>query len=87
MHKTVSPTGLTDKAEMLVMEGNRVATTLVKAAADYDLLVLGASREGLFSSMLFGDIPEKIARYSHTPVMIVKRHEGKVKSIIKRLLG
>ena len=58
-----------------------------KAAADYDLIVLGASREGVFSSVLFGEIPEKIARYSQTPVMIVKRYEGPVKSIVKRVLG
>ena len=87
IYKTVRPTGLTEEVEMRVLEGKRVATTLVKAAADYDLLVLGASREGLFSSVLFGDIPEKVARYSHTPVMIVKRHEGRVKSIVKRFLG
>ena len=87
IYKTVRATGLTDKTEMLVLDGKRVATTLVKAAEDYDLLVLGASREGIFSSVLFGDIPEKVARYSHTPVMIVKRHEGRVKSIIKKLLG
>jgi len=64
-----------------------VATTLVKAAADYDLLVLGASQEGVFSSVLFGEIPEKVARYSRTQVMIVKRYEGRVKSVIKRILG
>ena len=58
-----------------------------KAAADYDLIVLGASREGVFSSVLFGEIPEKIARYSQTPVMIVKRYEGPVKSIVKKVLG
>jgi nucleotide-binding universal stress UspA family protein len=64
-----------------------VATTLIKAAADYDLLVLGASREGLFSSVLFGEIPEKVARYSKTPVMIVKRFEGGVKSLVKKVMG
>jgi nucleotide-binding universal stress UspA family protein len=87
MHKTIRSTGLADKSEMLLLEGTRVATALVKAAADHDLVVLGASREGFFSSVLFGDIPEKVARYSHTPVMIVKRHEGRVKSIVKRFLG
>ncbi len=87
IYKTVRFTGLTDKTKIRLFEGKRVATTLVKAAADYDFLVLGASREGLFSSVLFGDIPEKVARYSHTPVMIVKRHEGRVKSIVKKLLG
>ena len=60
---------------------------LVKAAADYDLLVIGASKEGVFSSVLFGEIPEKVARYSKTPVMIVKRFEGEVKSLVTKIMG
>ena len=64
-----------------------MATTLIRQARNYDLVVLGASREGLFSNVLFGEIPEKVARYSPTPVMIVQRYEGPLKSIIKRVLG
>ena len=30
---------------------------------------------------------EKVARYSQTPVMIVQRHEGPVKSLVKRVTG
>ena len=70
-----------------LLEGKRVAGTLVKAAANYDLIVIGASREGIFSSVLFGEIPEKVARYSQIPVMIVKRYEGPVKTIVKKIMG
>ncbi len=87
IQKTLHLTALKEKARMDLLTGKRIAPTLVKAAADYDLIVLGASREGVFSSVLFGEIPEKVARYSKTPVMIVKRHEGAVKSIVKRVLG
>ena len=59
----------------------------MRAAADYDLLVLGASKEGIFSSVLFGEIPEKVARYSTQPVMIVRRYEGLVKSLVRRVIG
>jgi hypothetical protein len=62
-------------------------TALIKAGADDDLIVLGASKEGVFSSVLFGEIPEKIARCSHIPVMIVRRYEGTVKSIVKKVMG
>jgi len=34
-----------------------------------------------------GEIPEKVARYSKTPVMIVRRYEGAVKSFINKVLG
>jgi len=64
-----------------------VASGLARAAGEYDLIVLGASEEGLFSNVIFGEIAEKVARYSRAPVMIAKRYEGKVKSIVKKVLG
>lgn len=87
IQKTIHLTNLEGKAEMRLLEGKKVATSLIRAAADYDLIVLGASREGVFSSVLFGEIPEKVARYSHTPVMIVQRYEGPVKTLVKRVMG
>jgi amino acid transporter/nucleotide-binding universal stress UspA family protein len=85
--KTIRLTGLEGKVSVKLIEGRKVATALVKAGADCDLIVLGASKEGVFSSVLFGEIPEKVARYSRTPVMIVQRYEGVVKSIVKRVMG
>jgi nucleotide-binding universal stress UspA family protein len=85
--KTIHLTGLEGKVGVKLIVGRKVATALVKAASDYDLIVLGASKEGIFSSVLFGEIPEKVARYSRTPVMIVKRYEGVVKSVVKRVMG
>jgi amino acid transporter/nucleotide-binding universal stress UspA family protein len=87
IQKTIHLTKLEGKVEVRLLEGDRVATTLIRAAADYDLITMGASREGVFSNVLFGEIPEKVARYSHTPVMIVQRYEGPVKSLIKRVMG
>jgi hypothetical protein len=37
--------------------------------------------------MLFGEIPEKVARFSPTSVLVVKRYEGMVKNILKKVLG
>ncbi|MDO9109671.1 MAG: universal stress protein, partial [Desulfatirhabdiaceae bacterium] len=74
-------------AEIRLLEGKKVATSLIRAAADYDLIALGVSREGVFSSVLFGEIPEKVARYSQTQVMIVQRYEGPVKTLVKRVMG
>jgi nucleotide-binding universal stress UspA family protein len=87
IQKTMRLTDLDGKAKTCLLEGKRVAGTLVKAAANYDLIVIGASREGIFSSVLFGEIPEKVARYSQIPVMIVKRYEGPVKTIVKKIMG
>ena len=72
---------------MRLLEGNKVATTLIRGAADYDLVALGASKEKVFSNVLFDEIPEKVVRSSQTPVIIVQRYEGPVKSLVKRGMG
>lgn len=87
IQKTIHLTRLAGRAKIRLVEGRKVASALVRAAADYDLMVLGASNEGVFSGVLFGEIPEKVARYCQSPVMIVKRYEGPVKSLIKKVLG
>ena len=87
IQKTLHLANLEGKADMRLLEGKKVASALIRAAADYDLIVLGSSNEGVFSNALFGEIPEKVARYSRTPVMIVQRYEGPVKSLIKRVMG
>ncbi len=87
IEKTVTRTDLEGKVKMQIVEAEHVASGLVKAGSDHDLIVLGASREGIFSSVLLGEIAEKVARYSRRPVMIVKRYEGRVKSVVRKILG
>lgn len=87
INKTVHLTTLEGHVQIQLLEGQRVASALAKAGTLHDLVVLGASKEGLFSSVLFGEIPEKVARYSRAPVMIVKRYEGKVKSLVNKVFG
>ncbi|HSR53484.1 MAG TPA: amino acid permease [Acidobacteriota bacterium] len=85
--KTVQRTALERVSEHKLIESDRIATSLIKAASEFDLLVMGASREGIFSSVLFGEIPEKVARFSESSVMIVRRFEGKTKTLIRKILG
>lgn len=87
IEKTLIESPLKQIAEKKLIIADRIATGLVRTAADYDLIALGASKEGVFSSVLFGEIPEKVARYSKSSVMIVKRYEGVVKSLVKKILG
>ena len=70
-----------------LIESKTVAGGVARASRDYDLVVIGAAKEPLFRKMLFGEIPEKVARYSPSAVMVVKKYEGAVKSILKRILG
>jgi nucleotide-binding universal stress UspA family protein len=87
IQKTVRLTGLFGKVTARPVDGKRVAAALIQAGADDDLIVPGAIREGVFSSVLFGEIPEKVARYSHILVMIIRRYEGTGKSVAPKGMG
>jgi nucleotide-binding universal stress UspA family protein len=60
---------------------------LALASREFDLVVIGAAKEPLFRKVLLGEIPEKVARFSPASVLVVKRYEGPVKSLVKRFLG
>ena len=70
-----------------LIEAESVAGGLALASRDYDLVVIGAAKEPFFRKMLLGEIPEKVARHSPTSVLVVKRYEGTLKSLFKRLMG
>ena len=70
-----------------LIEATSVAGGIALESRDYDLVVLGAAREPLLRQVMFGEIPEKVARYSPASVLVVKRYEGHVKSWLKRTLG
>lgn len=64
-----------------------VAKGIIDTASEYDLVVLGASKTGIFQHMLFGEIPDRVGRYAESSVMLVKRHEGKAKRWLRRILN
>jgi amino acid transporter/nucleotide-binding universal stress UspA family protein len=70
-----------------VIKSATVAGGIAKASREYDLVVIGAAKEPYFRKILFGEIPEKVARYSPASVMVVKKYEGVIKSVLKRYLG
>lgn len=73
--------------EKRVIESKSVVGGIAMASRDYDLVVIGAAKEPLFRKLLFGEIPEKVSRFSPASVLVVKRYEGRVKSLFKRAFG
>jgi nucleotide-binding universal stress UspA family protein len=73
--------------EHKLIEASSIAGGIAMESRDYDLVVLGAAREPFLSQVMFGEIPEKVARYSPASVLVVKRYEGTVRSWLKRALG
>lgn len=70
-----------------LLEAKTIAGGIAKASRDYDLVVLGAAREPWYQQVLFGEIPEKVARYSPASVLVVKQYEGRLRSLLKRAFG
>lgn len=70
-----------------LIQAKSVAGGIAKASRDYDLLTIGAAKEPWFRRVLFGEIPERVARYSPTSVLVVKKYEGAIKSRLKRIMG
>jgi uncharacterized hydrophobic protein (TIGR00271 family) len=56
------------------------------ATAGHDLVMIGASREGVIDRVLFGDVPEQVAATVDIPVIIVKRPVGPVTNWARRAL-
>ena len=85
--ETLSTQGNKFIYERKIIESKSIAGGIAKASKDFDLVVIGAAKEPFFRKMLFGEIPEKVARFSPASVIMVKKYEGVVKSILKRIFG
>jgi amino acid transporter len=75
------------KYQKVIIESKSIAGGIARASRNYDLVVIGAAKEPFFRKMLFGEIPEKVARYSPSSVLVVKKYEGMVKSMLKKVMG
>lgn len=59
---------------------------ILEQADKYNLVVMGATQQGFFDQLIFGAVPERVARECSKTVMIVKRYQGPVKSWVQRRL-
>jgi amino acid transporter/nucleotide-binding universal stress UspA family protein len=73
--------------ERKLIESSSIAGGIAKESRGYDLVVVGAAREPFLRQVVFGEIPEKVARYSPASVLVVKRYEGPLRSVLKSALG
>lgn len=55
-------------------------------SGDYDLLVIGATREGLWTRLLFGEVPDRVTRKADIPVLLIKRPLPKAVSAARRVV-
>jgi len=70
-----------------LLENRTVVPAILTEAEHHNLVLLGASNEGILKNITLGSIPEAVVRYSSKPVMIVRNCEGAVKTWLRRFIG
>jgi len=71
--------------ELRVIPADDVIAGILREAANFEQIIIGASEEGLLEQSLFGSIPQRIAEESLTTVIMVKHHDP-VKFSLRRWL-
>lgn len=62
--------------ETMLVESDDVSRTIIARSSEHDLTVIGASRESLLQQLVFGAVPEQVAREADGTVIMAKRHLG-----------
>ncbi len=70
--------------ETTLIEGEKVAETIVKHAEGYDLVVIGATEEPLFKNLLVGNIAETVANEAGVTTIMVKRRSSRLHSVLRQ---
>lgn len=69
-----------------VVEANDAESGILAASRNADLLMLGASDEGFFTQHFRGTIPERVMRKSSANVIMNRKYQGQVSSILRRFM-
>lgn len=69
-----------------VVEGNDIVEAILQTAEGYDLIVIGATNEPLFKTLLIGNIPEQVAVRAKVTTIMVKRRSGPIRSMLRETI-
>ncbi len=72
--------------ETKYVEGDDPVESILSEAKGYDLIVIGATEEPVFTNFLVGTLPERVARGAEVTVMMVKRRSSPIHSFVRRAL-
>ncbi len=75
-----------ERVQDKIVVGRSIFTTITKESKGYDLILIGASRKGLWNRIRFGDIPERLTRLSPSSILVVSKYEGKILSWLRRFI-
>ena len=69
-----------------LIQSNQVEAGIIEEAGKYDAVMVGAAGKSIYPQILFGSIPEEIARHSDKTVIMVKHHNP-VKALYGRVIS
>lgn len=75
------------EVEERIVYRRHVLPTIMEESKNYDLILIGASRAGLWRRVRFGTIPEKLTRLSPVSVLVVRKYDGVIRSWLRRFLA
>jgi len=59
-------------AEIVTVIDSDISKGIINIAADYDLIIIGASNEWVVHQWFFGSIPDKVANHASVPVLMAR---------------
>ncbi len=74
------------RVQVLEQEAEHVVAGIVGVIRPDDVVIMGASEQGVFEQRLFGNIPEQVMRLSPSTIIMCKSYQGEMVSWLRRLL-
>ena len=71
------------EVQTALLEGEDVTDTIVEETVNYDVTLIGSSRESLLQQLVFGAVPENVGERAKNTVIMTKRNLG-ITSRVKR---
>jgi nucleotide-binding universal stress UspA family protein len=56
---------------------------ILEVSPNFDMIVLGSTRESLFRNLIMGNVSEQVADEASCPVLLVKRRSGIITSMLR----
>ena len=69
-----------------IVRHRSVAVGILQEVENHDVVVIGATRTSVTRQILFGSIPENIAKHAGRSVIVVKRYQA-VKELVGRVMS
>ncbi|MBT3223947.1 MAG: universal stress protein, partial [Proteobacteria bacterium] len=73
------------RASFKLLNNKSVVDAIVEEAKGYDAVIIGAAVESSYRRILFGTIPEQVARRTECTVIVVKRHHA-VRAMLAKVM-